>query len=153
MIELRGVHGPHQRDVIRAGGDVRQQIADFHAALAVFFEDTAGAHHRGRILLQKGKLRISHDRIGQRLSVVFVEQRLGIKEIHLRGAAFEEDEDTSLRLRREMRHSRGKRISRDVRLRGQQAILPQQGSQGKRPEAAGTRRKKIATGLGDVFLR
>jgi hypothetical protein len=42
VIHGLGVHAPHQADVVRQGPNVRQHLAQLHAALAVFLERLDG---------------------------------------------------------------------------------------------------------------
>ena len=70
--------------------DVREQLADLHAALAVLLERERRSH-------QRAGLALGGDRAaGQRLAVVLVEHRLGIEAVDLRQAAVHEQEDDAL---------------------------------------------------------
>src|SRR5436190_8608248 len=149
MIELRGMHRPDQRDVICTSGDVRQQIGNLHAALAVLAEHPLRAHHRGRVLLQERELRISHDGRRQGLAVILIEQGFRIEEVHLAGAALQEDEDATLSRRREMRFARGQRVrwKAGFRIRGEQAVLSEESGEREATEPTRAGGEEIAARL------
>lgn len=100
-----------------------QRIGDVHAALAMLFEHAFVPITVADSFCRKANFALPTI-VGQRLAVVFVcRRRLRIKEVHLQQPAFEEDEDATLRLRREMRRTSRQRICRKARLLRQQPVL------------------------------
>jgi hypothetical protein len=84
-----GGHGADEGDVIDYVSEVREELADFHAALAVLGEGPGGTEDLGGGLSEVVIL----DLTGEFLPVVFGEHGFGIKQIHLRGAAHHEEGD------------------------------------------------------------
>ena len=89
-----GVHRTDEADVVRAFADVREQLADLDAGLAVLLEREGRAHQRAGLAF--GGNRAAR----QRLSVVLVEHRLRIEAVDLRQAAVHEQKDDTLGARR-----------------------------------------------------
>ena len=101
---VSGVHHGHRRLVIRDVGvkranhahvvdalaEMREQLTDLDAALAVLFERERRLHERAGLALR------GHRTAGERLPVVLREHGLGIERIDLREAAIHEEEDDAL---------------------------------------------------------
>ena len=84
---------------------VRQQVRDPGAALAVLLEFPLGAQQLRRLLgerVHEGEALARHQRIGNRLAVVFLELRLVVEQFELAGPAGHEQVDDVLRLRRKV---------------------------------------------------
>ncbi len=144
MIELVGVHRAHHEQVVRDRAEVRQQVAEIHPALAVFFERALRAHQPRRFFFDESEAHFFQQRIGQRLAVELVELWLRIEEIELARRAFHEDENAVLRLRREVRPLRQEWIGRRGRGRREQAVGLQHRAEREHAEAARRRGEKIA---------
>ena len=107
MVDRVGVDGLDHRDVVHDSGDVRQEFADPHAALAVLRElehrrrdrqPRLAAGHRGDALALA-------DGLGQILVEVRVELGLVIQRVNLRRPAVQVQVNQPLRLRREVRQA------------------------------------------------
>ena len=95
----------HRSSAQRA--ELREDLADFDAALAVLLE------REGRLQQIAGlALRLQIAR-GHRLAVVLRQHRLGIERVHLRRPAVQEQVDDALRLGGKVRRLGRKRISTD----------------------------------------
>lgn len=103
MIRHIRVHGTNHADVINVRGDVREEVADFDAALAVRLELEGRLKGRARLALG---LEIVHR---QRLAVELGEHGLGIKGVHVRRPAVGEDVDDAFGLGGKLRGTRGER--------------------------------------------
>ena len=102
-----GVHRADHADVVGARADVREELADLEAALAVALERERRLHQRAGLALGRdGAAR-------QRLAVVLVEHRLRIEAVDLRQPAVHEQEDDVLGARGmvQARRRRGRRPS------------------------------------------
>jgi len=86
MVERLGVHRANQGDVVGAGRQVRQEVGQLHAALAVLREDARAAQDAGAVLLDEGEADVLRQRLGQFLSLQLVEFRLGVEQVELAGA-------------------------------------------------------------------
>ena len=99
MVELRRVHRTHEAQVVRDGTDVRQQIAQFHAALAVLGELPRTREHLRTSL--RGV--VVFDFAGEFLAVVFVQCGLGVEQIHVARPALHKHGNHRLGARLEVR--------------------------------------------------
>ena len=86
-----GDHGTDDRQIVDAGGDVGEKLADGHPGLTVPFE-APGA-------LQPGSAPVS-----RKLAIQFGQLGLGIEGIHVRHPARHEAEDDVFHLGGKMRH-------------------------------------------------
>ena len=104
------VAGAHDRDIVHAGGRVRQQVGHVDACFAVFFERPFGAHQEGlvgdELILGLAELG------GTLLPVQLVEQGLGIERFDVARPARHEQEDHRLGFGRILRGLRGQRVPR-----------------------------------------
>ena len=90
------VAGADDRDIVDALGEVREQVGDFDAALAVAFEGALGAE-QSRFVVDELILRFAE--LGRPLlAVELVQQRLGIEGVHVAWTAGQEQEDHRLGL-------------------------------------------------------
>ena len=94
MVDAVRLAGTDDREVIGAGGDVRDPVGEPLAGLAVLLplalrseEGRLGFAHRGDDRAET---------VGQALAGQFVQQRLWVEEVHLRRTAFHEKEDDAL---------------------------------------------------------
>ena len=140
MVELVGVHGADQRDVVRHRADVWQQVAEFHAALAVWLEFALGSHQHRRLLFDEGEPYVGGHFLGQRFAAQFVQLGLGIEEVDVTRCAGHENENTALGL--------GRKVWPDVRqwvaLGGEQVVLLKQRCQCCHADSACAGCQKIA---------
>ena len=100
------VHALHERDVVHARGQVREQVAHPRAALAVLAEVPLGAHHAALVAVAAAALGLHLDG----LPVVLVELGLVVEGVHVARAAVHEQEDHALGLARELRRLRHQRV-------------------------------------------
>ena len=125
MVELLGVHGADEANVIGDGANVGQQIGKLHAAFAVTLPRPGRRPAEERSLrLQEGKANSFVEGFGQMFAIPLNQLRLGVKQIELAGSPRHENENARLCLRSEMRSAWCERI--DVgggNLTGQNAIL------------------------------
>ena len=105
-------HRPDDRQVVDALADMRKQVADRDAALAVVPEFPGAAEHVADIV-ELRRMGLDLDR----LPVLAVETRLGIKRVHLRWPAVHEQEDHARRLGREVRRLGRERVRRRASMR------------------------------------
>ena len=138
MIVHAGVHGADERDVVGHFAELRQQLAQLHAALAVRRKFPRRAKDLRRSLREV----VVFDLAGKLLPIILREHRLRIEEIHLRRPAHHEQRDHRLRLRLKVRRLREQIVARravDMRLhrRREQAVLLQQ--PGEREASRGRR--------------
>ena len=140
MVELVGVHGADQRDVVRHRADAGQQVAEFHAALAVWLEFALGSHQHRRLLFDEGEPYVGGHFLGQRFAAQFVQLGLGIEEVDVTRCAGHENENTALGL--------GRKVWPDVRqwvaLGGEQVVLLKQRRQCCHADSACAGCQKIA---------
>ena len=129
----------NHREVIRMRRHMVEPIGDPQAALPVLLP--------GAFALEDRRFGLAHRRDrslearGQRLAGEFVQQRLVIKGIEMARAAFHEEEDDALCLRRTMR---------DTQRRGAGLLLAHQRSQSDRAKAAAGRLQEVATRRGMI---
>ena len=95
MVELRGMQTPDHAQVVRRGGEVREEIGEPHARLAVLLELAPGAQESGALLLQKGEAHLFEDGRIHSLATEFIELRFVVEEIYLRGRTGHEDKDAA----------------------------------------------------------
>ena len=94
VIDTVGLAGAEDREVVRAGGDVRDPVGEPLARLAMLLPRALGT--------QQGRLRFAHGRddgaeaLRQPLAGQLVEQGFRVEEVHLRRTAFHEEEDDAL---------------------------------------------------------
>ena len=102
---LSATHERIMADVVGVLVQVRHQVRHIHSRLAV----PAPLAMRGqaeRVVFEE--LAVDLAEAGrERLAVELLQQRLGIEQVHLAGTARHEQEDATLRLRREMPRARG----------------------------------------------
>jgi len=92
-----GVHRADDADVVNAAGDVRKQLADFDAALAVFLGFERRRKRRSRLAFS-GAMNAR-----QRLAGVLIQEWLGVERIDLRHAAVPKQKDQPIGFGRELR--------------------------------------------------
>ena len=112
VVELIGVHGSHEQEIVGALGEVGQQVAEFHARLAVSGELAWGAHEYGGLFFDERESDVLGERFWEGLAVEFVEFWFGVVEVQLAGCSLHEDEDAVLRFRREVRLARSEWVGR-----------------------------------------
>ena len=154
MVERLGVHRADQGDVVGAGRQVRQEVGQLHAALAVLRELARAAHQTGALLLDEGEADVLGHRLGQLLAVQLVELGLGVEEVDLAGSAFEIDADARLGLGGEVR-GLGRQwigVIRRLGLGGEEAVVAEHRRQGQHADAAGRGGQEVAARLLDVSL-
>ena len=103
MRQVGRVHRANEGDVVHLPGEVRQHVRYPHAAPAMPGE-LIGAAHEGTGVLYVFDL--AGDLVEVLLAVMLVEHRLGIKQVHLTGAAVHEKMDNGRGLGREVRRAR-----------------------------------------------
>ena len=91
-------HRPDDRQVVDALADLRKQVADRDAALAVMAEFPRAAQHVADVV-ELRRVRLDLDR----LPVLAVEPRLGVERVDLRRSAVHEQEDDARGLGRKVR--------------------------------------------------
>jgi hypothetical protein len=111
MIHRIGMHGPDDAQLIRHFPQAWQVITNNNPALPARLKDP-WTRQRRRIRLRKRQLQILRELRRQRFSMVFLQRRFRIEEIHLARPALHEHEDHALRLRGKMRLLRRQRIHR-----------------------------------------
>ena len=82
MIVHAGVHGADERDVIRDGTEMGQQLREFHATLAMAAELPDGCHDLATGLCSIVELQVAREA----LAIAFDQFGFGVKEIDLAGA-------------------------------------------------------------------
>src|SRR5215475_10840434 len=97
-----------EADVVGAGAQVREEVADVFAALAVLLEAPLGADDASLVAMSAAAKRAHGD--GSAIEGVHV--RLVVEGIDLARAAVHEQEDDALRLAGEMRLPLSERIGR-----------------------------------------
>lgn len=138
MVELIGMHRSDEGDIVRARGDVREEIGEFDAGLSVALEGARAAHQDGGIFLDKSEANLFGERVGEFLAVEFIELGLGIKEIHLAWGTFHKDEDARFGFGGVMgRLGAGARNGGFGGRAGEEAVRFEQGSEGEQAGAAG----------------
>ena len=94
VIDRAGAHGPHQADVIDNLAQLGKQFAQFDAAVSSRQKPVRASQDVPLLLVEVGFDFPS----GVGLSVVFVEGRFGIKQVHLAGATMLKQADDRLGL-------------------------------------------------------
>ena len=102
MIESVRVHRTHKADVVRDSPELRHQLGQFHAALAVPVEGEF-ARHDLRRGLDEGKLQVLGHGLRQGLAMMLLERGFRIEEFVLARPSLHEHEDDVLRLGLEVR--------------------------------------------------
>ena len=115
MIERVRDHAADQANIVSAGGDVRDIVGKFDAALAVRRE-LARAREHGGGGLDKCEAQVLGHRRRKRLTRIFLQRWLGVKKIHLAGRTFHEQANDVLRVRREVRSFGSEGISQSFAL-------------------------------------
>ena len=142
-----GITRPDLRDVISVWVEMRDQVGHIHPRLAVP-APLAVAAQAERVGLEELAVDLAEAR-GQGLRVEPVQERLGVEEIHLAGAAGHEQEDAALGLRREMPGPGGERAGRFAGT----AFTREQISQTEQSEAAAGRFQEFAPAARQERLR
>ena len=143
-----GGHRVQERDVVDAGGEVREQVADHLAALAVGLEFPLRPDDAAFVLLATPAERLH----GDRLAVEIVELRLVVERVDLARAAVHEQEDDALGLRSEVRRLRRERVRRsrgDIgspRGLAEEAVAGEQVGQAQRGEPRAGLPEEFAAG-------
>ena len=106
VVELRRVHRADDGDVVGDGRQVRQQLRELGARLAVLLERERRAEQARRALDEREPLSLRNELRGNLLAVVLLQRRLVVEQIELRRRARHEQIDDVLRLRREVRRAR-----------------------------------------------
>ena len=102
------MHGTQQAELIGDGGGVRQQIGNRESGLTTRPHRDVGAE--GEESCCAVVTMLLRQRRVHRLAVLLLNERLWIKEVHLRGAAGHEEEDDPLRPRLNHRSAHSERI-------------------------------------------
>ena len=118
VVDRLGMHRTDHRQLVGLFGQVRQQFAELHAALAVPPELKNGGCHRKLLLAggHRGEPLTFPDRIRQILTAPIGNRRFGIKQIHLRRCPGLEQVNDPLRLGR-VRGKPRQAARRGLRLR------------------------------------
>ncbi len=112
MVELLGVQRPDHQNVVSTRTEMRQQVGELHAAFAVLLERSLRAEQRCGVLLDERETHFLKQVFRQRLATQFVELRLRVEQVELRGCSGHKDEDAGLRRTVEVRLLRLQRIHR-----------------------------------------
>ena len=94
VVDAVGFAGTDDREVVGAGGDVRDPVGEPLAGLAVLFPGALRGEQRGFGFAHRRD--DGAEAVGQALAGQLVQQRLGVEEVHLRRTAFHEEEDDAL---------------------------------------------------------
>ena len=98
------MHGLDEAKIVSVPGQVGPEFADPGAAVTALAELPHGVHHNaGSCLVFQGHVEVFETLDGQRFSVVFPQQWLGIKGIDLRHTAVHEQKDHTFGFCRMMR--------------------------------------------------
>src|SRR5205085_902261 len=149
---------PGQGDVVHTFRQVRQQVGQLHAALAVFGPLAGAAEDGGRFLADEREPDVLGERLGQLLAVQVVELGLVVEQVELTGGAFEVDADAVFRLAREVRRLRVQRRAGGVSplvIRGDEpAVVAEQRRQREQADAGGAGGQEVPAGVGqEVEIR
>ena len=125
VIEFIRVHGAHHQKVVGDGPEVRNDVAELHAALPVFLEGAFGSLEYGGGWLDEGEASLVEDALGEALPGHFIELGLGVEEIDLGGSPRHEDEDAGLGFGVEMRLARSQRVLESSFGSRQESIVSQ----------------------------
>src|SRR5262245_24588078 len=125
VIGMGREHGAHNGNVVHLLRQMRHQLRNPDSRFSILLE-LEWAAQQPASLLWTGEVRGHFVEIG--LAVVFVQHRLGIKEIHLAWPAVHKELDYGLRLRLKMRGSRSQiersasRVNRFLREPGREYV-------------------------------
>ena len=119
MVDLFGLHGAHNADVVGDAPDVGQQRGHVLAALPVVPERVPGAEDAQLLALELCDLLPLRERLGHRLAVPLRQFRLVVQEFEMRRTARHAQEDDSFDPARPVRESP------DSRLHAEQTRLQQ----------------------------
>src|SRR5207302_7038807 len=122
-----------EADVVHASRQVRHQIGDVEARLAMFHELSRASQQR-RVAFSELANRLA-EAFGQRLAMVLLQLGLWIEKIDLTWPADHEHEDYRLGLGLEVRQLGGERVQGRLALVGGVTIARQQPGECQRPEA------------------
>ena len=130
VVDAVGPARTNYRQIIRAFGGVRQPIADPQTALSMAFP-LALAGQNGRFRLAHGCDR-SLETVGHGLAGQLLDERLGIKQIHVARAAFHEEKNHPLGFGRKVR------LLGCMRIGGGEGLIPRQHAGQRQRAKAGT---------------
>ena len=139
------MHRANDADIVDAPGKVRHQIRKPDPRLTVLCE-LERAPHQSAYLFRYGQIGGNLVEVG--LSVVLVQERLGVEQVHLAGTAVHEQMDDGSRLGRQVRLARLQVIDAGRalrRLRGKNILAQQRGKRGA-AQAVRHRSEKIPPG-------
>jgi hypothetical protein len=138
-----GVHGAYECDLIHDAGEVRQQLAHIHAALAVFLEFPLRPHD---LAAGSGGI-VVFDLTGEFLAIELHQLGFRIKQIHMARAALHKHRNHRLRLAKAVRHLRleVEMLGRSAFRSGQKPLFLQQRGQGNAADTVGGAVKDGAT--------
>ena len=88
MVRLIGMHGTNDTKVISMAGKIREKFAHHDSTLAMFGELEWTGHQAGSLLLSKS-FAIWH------FALMFGQQRLGVKGVHMGRTTVHEQKDDS----------------------------------------------------------
>ena len=139
-----GGHGPQHAQVVGLAGDVREEVTNPEAALAVLPE-LPGRFEDGSDAVELSLFDPSHGLVGV-LAMVLRQQRLVIEAVHLRHSPFHEQEKNTASLGWKMRTGERARFSASD-CGGQLGVagLGKQGPQGQGPESVGCATQEFPT--------
>src|SRR5213595_698983 len=92
VIELRGLHRSHDGYVIHDGSEMRQQIRKFRSALPVASKRMRRAQ-QFRGAFDKSEALALDNVLRNRLPIVFIQGRLVVEQVELRGGAGHEQKN------------------------------------------------------------
>ena len=104
VVDLLGLKGADDAEVVGDRADVREDVGEFHARLAPLLEfegATTGLEDR---ILELGDLLTLGERFRERLVVEFLEDWFVVEELQMGRTAGHAEEDDSLGLHRQVRH-------------------------------------------------
>ena len=104
VVDLLGLKGADDAEVVGDRADVREDVGEFHARLAPLLEfegATTGLEDR---ILELGDLLTLGERFRERLVVEFLEDWFVVEELQVGRTAGHAEEDDSLGLHRQVRH-------------------------------------------------
>ena len=92
VIELVGVYGFDDSEVVDDAAEIGEHLGEFGSGLAMLFEFEGGGHHGG-VLIDEGVALSFEDGFGHAAAVVFGEERFVIEEVELAGGTGHEEVD------------------------------------------------------------
>ena len=147
VVEVTAVHRSDQRHIVDVLGEVRHDLRDIHAALAVFLKLE---RRRQQALRLVGRCNVRRHLAHGHLTGVLLERRLGVKQVYLTRPAVHEEVNDRLGLGLEMRRLRTEIVdlppvgcSGHRRVRSEQ-IGSQQRGQSRSVESVPEPREEIA---------